>query len=247
MPKFFVNASDIIENKVCIKGDNFRHIKNVLRLQTNSELLISNRQGQDYKCIISEVESEHIMAEILEVTENSTEPNIEVILFQPLIKGEKLEWVIQKTIEIGVSKIIPIITERCIVKLESDKKIQSKLDRWNKIAEAAAKQSGRGCIPQVCKPISFKEAIELQKKENIYTIIPYENERNQGIKEVLGSAKSHTYGIFIGPEGGFTEDEIQCAINNDVQVVSLGKRILRSETASIVALTNIMYEAGEIG
>lgn len=247
MPKFFVEPSQVHEKHIAIEGENVNHIKNVLRLAINDEILINDRHGNDYKCIISAIDSQSIMAQITEHTESQVEPGIEVTLFQPLIKGEKIEWVFQKAVEIGVSRIIPISTERCVVKLETAKKTASKVERWNKISEAAAKQSGRGIVPEIAQPMTFKEAVAYQKAHQISSIIPYENEKKQGVKEVLEATHALRYGIFIGPEGGFTEQEIAYALENGIQSVTLGRRILRSETASIVALTNIMYEMGEMG
>ncbi|MGL5677718.1 MAG: 16S rRNA (uracil(1498)-N(3))-methyltransferase [Cellulosilyticaceae bacterium] len=246
MPKFFVEPQQVNETFIRIEGENVNHMKNVLRLVVEDEILINDRQGNDYKCIISEIEQHHIIAQIQLKSTSETEPSVEVTLYQPLIKGEKIEWVFQKAVEIGVTHIIPVMTERCVVKIETSKKIQAKLDRWNKITEAAAKQSGRGIVPVVAQPMTFKEAIVHQKTHNIKSIIPYENEDKRGIRDVLQASHSLKYGIFIGPEGGFTEAEVAYALEAGVQSVTLGKRILRSETASLVALTNIMYEMGEM-
>lgn len=247
MPKFFVEPHQVYEKYIRIEGENVNHMKNVLRLSVEDEILINDRQGNDYKCIISAIDGQCITADITQHTQSQAEPSIEVTLFQPLIKGEKIEWVFQKAVEIGVTRIIPMSTERCVVKLETPKKAQAKLERWNKISEAAAKQSGRGIVPEIMQPMTFKEAVAYQSTYNIKSIIPYENEDKIGIREVLGATHALKYGIFIGPEGGFTEKEIVHALENGIQSVTLGKRILRSETASIVTLTNIMYEMGEMG
>lgn len=247
MAKFFVNPQNISETEIIIDDENVNHIKNVLRLQTGDEIVINDRQGHDYKCIINAIEQGRIIALIDSVTHSLAEPNVEVILFQSLIKGEKMEWVIQKAVEIGVTKIMPICTTRCVVKLENPKKMASKVDRWNKIAESAAKQSGRGVVPEVALPISISESIQYAKANGLCTIIPYEKEREVGIRKVLQSTDAKSFGIFIGPEGGFTEEEIQEALEQGVHSVSLGNRILRSETASLVTLANIMYEMGEMG
>lgn len=246
MPKFFVDARHILDTEIYIQDENVNHIKNVLRLGIDDEITINDRQGNDYKCIIKSIEQQCIRAQIKEKHISDAEPNVDIILFQPLIKGEKMDWVIQKAVEIGVYKIITLSTDRCVVKIEGAKKSQAKVERWNKIAEAAAKQSGRGCVPEVVAPMLFKDAMAYVKEHRLKAIIPYENEKTQGIRKVLQQEKSSTYGVFIGPEGGFTEQEIAMAMAEGIQSVTLGNRILRSETASIVTLANIMYEMGEM-
>lgn len=247
MPKFFVKSSNIGENKIIIDDENVNHMKNVLRLQVGDEIIINDRQGHDYKCIINAIESSKIIADINSVADSSSEPSTHVTLFQSLIKGEKMEWVIQKAVEIGVTKIVPLCTARCVVKLDSPKKMASKIERWNKIAESAAKQSGRGIVPEVSYPMYFDEAIEYASQNGLFSMIPYEKEHERGIRGVLQSTKSQSFGLFIGPEGGFTEEEVEKAIQTNIHAVSLGNRILRSETASLATLTNIMYETGEMG
>lgn len=246
MAKFFVDQYAIQEEYILITGTDFNHIKNVLRLHENKEILINDRQGKDYKCIINKMDSRTIYAKILEIIPCETEPLVQTILFQSLIKGEKMEFVIQKSIEVGVTQIIPIITERCIVKIESDKKMENKLDRWQKIAESAAKQSKRGIVPQIAKPILFKEALLFAKNNLETACIPFENEQCNHIKTFLRAAHYQSIGIFIGPEGGFTEEEIVLAKKENVLSITLGKRILRSETAGLVVLANIMYEMGDL-
>lgn len=246
MAKFFVNAEDVYENEIHIKGTDVNHIKNVLRLPVGKEILINNRQGKDYKCIIKLIDTDLVTADIIDELEETTEPAVRTFLFQSLIKGEKMEFVIQKAIEIGVTAIIPIITERCIVKLESDKKTKNKCERWQKIAESAAKQSKRGIVPEIMWPMTFKEALQYAKEHLEVSCIPFENEHAHHIKAYLRNCKAESIGIFIGPEGGFTDEEIHLASDWDVSSITLGKRILRSETAGLVTLANIMYEMGEI-
>ena len=246
MPKFFVDATAIKENKVSLTGDNFKHIKTVLRLTTGDKIIINDRQGNDYKCIIQTVGEDTVFATIEERQLIEVEPSVQTFLFQSLIKGEKMDWVIQKAVEIGVTEIIPIATTRCVVKLENHKKIQTKVDRWSKIAEGAAKQSGRSVIPKIHTPLPFKEAIAYAEKNGLESLIPYEKESEMILKKFLQQPSVFKYGIFIGPEGGFTEEEILYAKEHGVQPLTLGKRILRSETASLVTLATIMYEKGEM-
>lgn len=246
MPKFFVDKSSVLDEEILIQDENVNHIKNVLRLEEGDTLIINDRQGKDYKCIISLIENNVIKARITETFDSETEPTIDTVLFQSLVKGEKMELVIQKAIEIGVTKIIPMATSRCVVKLESGKKTASKVDRWNKIAESAAKQSGRGIVPQVCEPMTFSKALEYAKDHLETACIPYEKEKENTIKAFLNGQKAQSFGIFIGPEGGFSEEEVLEAKENGVSSITLGPRILRSETAGLVVLANIMYEMGEM-
>ena len=246
MAKFFVDSKAIKDGYVEITGTDVNHIKNVLRLCEKEEILINDGQGNDYKCIINKISADAVQAKILETVRCNTEPEVKTVLFQSLIKGEKMDWVIQKSIEIGVTQIIPICTERCVVKIESDKKTEAKLLRWNKIAESAAKQSKRGIIPHVLKPMPYGEALSYAKEYLVASCIPFENEEAYHIKHFLKTSKRQSIGIFIGPEGGFTEDEVLAARSKSILPVTLGKRILRSETAGLVVLANIMYEMGGI-
>ncbi|MGL4739074.1 MAG: 16S rRNA (uracil(1498)-N(3))-methyltransferase [Cellulosilyticaceae bacterium] len=247
MPKFFVDQTALKEDMIEVVGNNFNHIKNVLRLSVDDEIVINDGQGYDYKCIITTMDQNAIYAQIKERIQSTAEPFTKVTLFQSLIKGEKMEWVIQKAVEIGVFEIVPLLTTRCVVKLEGDKKVAAKIDRWNKIAEAAAKQSGRGVVPVVQQPLKMDEAIKYIEDQNLKGFIPYEKEDESGMRSMLQSQNSERFGILIGPEGGFTEEEVASALAHQIQPITLGKRILRSETASLVALTTILYEMGEMG
>ena len=246
MPKFFVQPEHIQGDLIHLEGENVNHIKNVLRLTIGDKILINDGQGKDYKCIISALEAQKITVRIEMITANAVEPVIKTVLFQSLIKGEKMEWVIQKSVEIGVTEIVPLCTTRCVVKLDTPKKMQSKIERWNKIAESAAKQSGRGVVPIVREPMPFEVALDYMAEQNGLVLIPYEKEDRLSIRTALQETSTQTFGILIGPEGGFTEEEVAKALAKDAQAVTLGKRILRSETASLVALTSIMYETGEM-
>lgn len=245
MAKFFVNPEDVSKESILITGTDVNHIKNVLRLPIGKEILINDRQGNDYECIIKDISAESVTAQIINQKESHTEPAVETVLFQSLVKGEKMEFVIQKSVEIGVTKIVPLVTKRCVVKLESENKLNNKIMRWQKIAESAAKQSKRGIVPEVLMPMTMSEALAYVKENLDCGCIPYENETAHYIKTYLQSLDVHSIGIFIGPEGGFTEEEITLAMEHGVQSITLGKRILRSETAGLVTLANIMYEMGE--
>lgn len=244
VPKFFVNPSQVGENHIEIIGQDVKHIKDVLRLDHDAEIIICNGQGIDYKCIINKIDKETITAQIINKELSKSEPKTKITLFQSLIKGDKFEWVIQKAVEIGVSEIVPIITTHCVVKVDF-KKLDGKLQRWNKIAESAAKQSGRGAIPQVVSPIKFEDAIRLCNQMDL-ACIPYEKEHGLSLRAYIADNLGNTLGVLIGPEGGFSEEEVLLAQKNKVKPITLGNRILRSETASIVTLANILYEMGEM-
>ena len=245
MPKFFVDPNQIKDDKIEIIGQDVRHIRDVLRLEPNAELIICDGKGIDYKSIIIQIEKEIILAQILDKTNSSAEPQTKLTLFQSLIKGDKFEWVIQKAIEIGVHEIIPMETTHCVVKIDNPKKTEAKVGRWNKIAQSAAKQSGRGVIPVVLNPISYAEALQLSEKMDI-SCVAYEKEMSTNLKTCLEGARGKTVGVLVGPEGGFSEKEVSMAKKADVKSITLGPRILRSETASIVLVSNILYELGEM-
>ena len=242
MHHFFVSPDQIDEKYVTITGGDVNHIKNVLRMKIDEELLISNGQDKDYYCKIESVSDDEIKAIILDEEFEGTELPTELYLFQGLPKSDKMELIIQKAVELGVKEIIPVATKRCVVKLD-DKKEASKIKRWQAISESAAKQSRRTIIPEVSSVMSFKEAIN-RAKEFELGIIPYENFKDMTeTKEVLKKVqKGIKIGIFIGPEGGFEESEIQYALENGIYPISLGKRILRTETAGLAILSVLMFQ-----
>lgn len=239
MPKFFVSKDNIDDHIITITGENANHIANVLRAKAGDEIIVGDGEGLDYSCEITEVSKKQVIAKITDITSNNAEPNTKITLFQALPKSDKMELVIQKCIEIGVDSIVPVETEHCVVKLKG--KEDKKLSRWNKIAEAAAKQCGRGKIPKVCNIISFKEAVNKAISLDS-AIIPYEKEKENSLKSFCCNFKGKSIGIFIGPEGGFSAEEIELAKNKGIQSVTLGKRILRTETAGLVASVILLYE-----
>ena len=242
MHHFFVSPDQIDEKYVTITGGDVNHIKNVLRMKIDEELLISNGQDKDYYCKIESISDDEIKAIILDEEFEGTELPTELYPFQGLPKSDKMELIIQKAVELGVKEIIPVATKRCVVKLD-DKKEASKIKRWQAISESAAKQSRRTIIPEVSSVMSFKEAIN-RAKEFELGIIPYENFKDMTeTKEVLKKVqKGIKIGIFIGPEGGFEESEIQYALENGIHPISLGKRILRTETAGLAILSVLMFQ-----
>lgn len=242
MHHFFVSPDQIDEKYVTITGGDVNHIKNVLRMKIDEEFLISNGQDKDYYCKIESISDDEIKAIILDEEFEGTELPTELYLFQGLPKSDKMELIIQKAVELGAKEIIPVATKRCVVKLD-DKKEASKIKRWQAISESAAKQSRRTIIPEISSVMSFKEAIN-RAKEFELGIIPYENFKDmKETREVLERVqKGIKIGIFIGPEGGFEESEIQYALENGIHPISLGKRILRTETAGLAILSVLMFQ-----
>lgn len=241
MHHFFVSPEQIGEEYVIIRGNDVNHIKNVLRMKVDEKLLVSNGLDRDFYCTIESIGDTEIKAKILDIDFEGTELPSKLYLFQGLPKADKMELIIQKAVELGAAQIIPVATKRCVVKLD-DKKEASKIKRWQAISESAAKQSRRMIIPEVTGVMSFKEAIDRAKSMDI-GIIPYENFKDmEETRKVLSNVdKGMDIGIFIGPEGGFEESEIQYAMDNGIRPISLGKRILRTETAGLAILSVLMF------
>ena len=246
MPKFFIKTENLKENEeIWITGRDVNHIKNVLRKKIDDKINICNSDTQkNYECVIKNIEENKIVCKILYEVKSLAESNINITIFQGLPKADKMELIIQKATELGVKTIVPVITKRTVIKLK-DKDKQNKVDRWQKIAEVAAKQSGRDIIPTIENIINITN-IKFDEFDKIFVL--YENEEKISIKDEIEQLKNDNkeelnIGIVIGPEGGFAENEIeQLRLNQNVSVVTLGKRILRTETAGVVMAGNIIYE-----
>lgn len=265
MYQFFVseNQINISDKTVIIEGSDVNHIKNVLRMKIGEEFNVSNGvDGREYRCAIkefndactnidgksggtrnsSEIGDGTILCELRFIKEDSHELPSKVYLFQGLPKGDKMESIIQKNIELGVYEIIPVEMKRCVVKLE-EKKAAAKISRWQGIAEAAAKQSKRGIIPQVKMPMAFKEAVKYAVKECKVCLLPYEMAENMAATRELisGINPGESIAVFIGPEGGFDEAEVEYAMAEGFKSITLGKRILRTETAGMTLMSVFSY------
>lgn len=249
MYHFFVEPSQISDKYITIVGNDVNHIKNVIRLKVGDEISISNGiDGKDYRCGISEITDEAVNCELRFIKEDGVELPSRVYLFQGLPKGDKMEFIIQKMVELGVYEIIPVAMKRCVVKLD-DKKAKNKIARWQGIAEAAAKQSKRAVVPQITQVMSYKEALDYAKTIDV-KLVPYEMEDAldgscgmQGTKALIEALKpGESIAIFIGPEGGFEEQEIQDAVQMGMKPITLGKRILRTETAGMTLMAWLMYK-----
>ena len=241
MYQFFVEPSQIQGTRVIITGNDVNHIKNVLRMQPGEEIAVSNGEdGKEYRCGILEL-GEEIMCELRFVKEDGVELPSKITLFQGLPKADKMELIIQKAVELGVYEVVPVSMKRCVVKLD-DKKQKSKISRWQSIAEAAAKQSKRSIIPQVSAVMSFKQALAYAKEMDV-VLVPYEMAEDMSkTREIIESIKpGQRIAFFIGPEGGFDEAEIEESLKGGAVPITLGRRILRTETAGLTVLSILMY------
>lgn len=242
MHHFFVKPEAISGTKVEITGPDVNHIKNALRMKAGERFRISDGTGRDYLCALTAFCGDRVEAEILS-QEESRELPVRICLFQGLPKGDKMELIIQKAVELGVSSVVPMATQNAVVKLDT-KKEAAKRARWQAIAESAAKQSGRSVIPKISPMLSFSEAAR-QAGDFSQCWIPYENERGMaGTGEAFAALDEtvQSLGVFIGPEGGFDEREIALAREHGIRPISLGRRILRTETAGLAVLSAIMLK-----
>lgn len=245
MHKFFVESNQIEGNNIYITGKDLIHIKNVLRLKPSDRIEISC-SGTNYLTEIVEISKENIKTQIINSSIGNRESSIEITLYQGLAKGSKMDLIIQKCVEIGVKDFYAIETDRAVVKINDKKKEDTKIQRWQSIAEEAAKQSKRDYIPKMKGILNFKEMIDiLSEEKNI--IVPYENEENLSIRDGLRKVEGNKINLIIGPEGGFEDNEIQSLENIGASIVTLGPRILRTETAGLVSSTIILYELGDLG
>lgn len=245
MYRFFIEDGISSEKEISISGSDYNHIKNVLRMKIGDEVLISDGKDREYLCKISQFAEEEVLLQILDIMGTSRELPTKITLFQGLPKGDKMEQIIQKTVELGVTEIVPVAMKRCVVKLDA-KKAAKKVERYNAIALSAAKQSKRGIIPEVKNVVSYKEAVNMAAKMEAF-LVPYENaEGIAGARKLVDSMKGKkSIGIFIGPEGGFEESEIALALANGANTLTLGKRILRTETAGMTMLSILMFALEE--
>ena len=248
MPKFFIKDNQIENDTLTILGEDVNHIANVLRMKIGEEIQVCNIDKQEnYIVKLNLIEKQKIDCEILKKIESEAESNIDLTIFQGIPKSDKMELIIQKSTELGVKKIFPVEMERCVSKI-SGKDEKKKIERWQKIAEVAAKQSGRDIIPKIENVIKIKNICEIAKTFDLL-IVPYEKAEDYSFKNVLDDFKKSnkqnvSIGIVIGPEGGFDVKEIEILEVTDAKVVTLGKRILRTETVALAMSSVIMYELG---
>ena len=249
MHRFFIDTHQInfIQNRIIIENEDVKHISRVLRLKEKDKVEICDGKNTEYICEIQSIDKNSVSLSIIGKEQSFKEPPIKTVLYQGSPKGDKMNLIIQKTVELGITEIIPVKMKRTIVQF-GDKDKQKKVDRWQRVALEAAKQSKRGIVPAVHFPLNFGQALEHSKKNQL-NIMPYENENKKGFRTVMESLNKDNIdkiGIWIGPEGGLAEEEVAKAINNKVHLITLGPRILRTETAGFITLSLIMYELGDL-
>ncbi len=240
MPRFFTETID--EKKGSILGDDAKHIAKVLRMKVGERLVACDTKGKDYDCIIEALDDKQVDLSVERVYPSETEPSVVVTLYQAMPKSDKMELIIQKAVELGVSTIVPVQTKRCVSRPD-EKSMKKKLERYNRIALEAAKQCGRGRIPQVLPMLDYTQALKAMKEDE-KAMLFYENSTSSFRKELEQGVNSVS--IMVGAEGGFEEEEVQQALDMGIASLSLGKRILRCETAPLAALSIIMYETGNM-
>ena len=245
MPRFF--TQDITEMGGCITGEDAKHIAKVLRMKVGDELTVCDTKGRDYDCMIEEIGAGEVRLKVLSVAPSQSEPDVRVHLYQAMPKADKMETIIQKAVELGAASITPVMTRRCVSRPDA-KSMDKKLVRYNRIALEAAKQCGRGVVPPV-RPLLELPQARGQMQRTGCPILFYENATapaKQVIAKARESGKELEIAVLIGAEGGFDEDEVALAMEHGCHILSLGKRILRCETAPLAALTILMYETGNM-
>ncbi len=245
MNQFFVHPEAVLSDRVRITGEDVNHIRNVLRLRIGDYITVSDSEEREYLCSICELTDAAIYAKIEDVQKDAAELPVEIYLFQGFPKADKMELIIQKTVELGVKAIIPVMTKRSIVKLD-EKKIIKRTERYNSIALAAAKQAKRGIVPEVMPAMGFLEALSFASKLDL-VLVPYENAAGVAAsKQWIHSVKNYKkLGIFIGPEGGFDPAEVDALCEMGGKTITLGHRILRTETAGLCMMSIIMFALEE--
>ncbi|OPJ63845.1 16S rRNA (uracil(1498)-N(3))-methyltransferase [Clostridium oryzae] len=247
MHKFFVKPENISGNTAVIDGDDVKHIYKVLRLEKDDEIIINNLADEEFLGAIEEVNKMQVTVKIIKKLDISNESNINITLFQGLPKSTKMDFIVQKSTEIGVKKITPILTERVVNKVEI--KEFKKVDRWRRIALEACKQSKRTTIPEIDEPMEFETLLNVLKGFDLI-VVPYENAEGFGIKKMCSAAERDNIlnvAVIIGPEGGFEQSEIDKLTQLGAYIVTLGPRILRTETAGIITSAILQYELGDMG
>lgn len=244
---FYVEKSQIDNEKIRITGEDVNHIKNVLRMDIGEHVVICDREGKDYYCTLESLSSDEVIAHIEEINDTQSELPAKIYLFQGIPKKDKMELIVQKAVELGAFEIIPVSMKRCVAKIEEGKKEAKKLERWQAIATSAAKQSGRGIIPQLHSVMTFGEAVQYAKSLD-YCLVPYEQAKDMGatVEEIKNACKGKSIGVFIGPEGGFDDKEIEQIEAAGFHAITLGKRILRTETAGLTILSVLMFELEQV-
>ncbi|MDR0286265.1 MAG: 16S rRNA (uracil(1498)-N(3))-methyltransferase [Clostridiales bacterium] len=243
MPRFFVTSQQINDQNINIYGSDVNHIRTVLRMSVGDKIRVCDGIGNEYSAIITSISREMVTTDILEIFPNKTELDVRITLLQAIPKSDKMDFVIQKTVELGIYEIIPVVTERVVTKIDKQDYPVKKHVRWNRISVEAAKQCNRGILPQVFEPMGFLDAMSYAETLNAKLIMPYENEEERSLKSVLSYPVPERICLFIGPEGGISQHEAEKAVECGFIPVTLGKRILRTETAgmAVLAALDLLY------
>ena len=242
MYQFFVEPSQIQDKKIIITGSDVNHIRNVLRMKVGEEIAVkSGEDGREYRCGIEAFAQDQVICSLRFIREEGVELPSKIYLFQGLPKADKMEMIVQKAVELGAYEVVPVTLKRCVVKLD-EKKAAAKVGRWQGIAEAAAKQCKRGIIPVVKMPMTLREAAAYAQEMDV-RLIPYELAEDMAhTREIIeGISPGQSVALFIGPEGGFEESEVETALAAGIEPITLGRRILRTETAGLAVLSWLMY------
>lgn len=240
MPNFFADKESFERDPIILEGEEANHAIKVLRIKPGEEITVFDSEGHCADAVIEETEQRRVFAKVLRRYDSESEPKLKITLFQGIPKRAKMDLIIQKAVEIGVCRIVPVATKRAVAKIEKD----AKIERYNRIAFEAAKQCGRAFVPKVEEAVSFEEALKMADSCGA-VIIPYECEREGRLEDAV-SEGTESLAIFIGPEGGFEESEVKEAEKHGAKRVTLGKRILRTETAGLVTASLCLYLAGDM-
>ncbi len=246
MHRFFVPPHSIKESRVVLRGTIVHQIRDVLRMRPGDDIVLLDNSGWAQRAELVTIDRDAVRGRVVEKWKLETEPQTRITLYQGLLKGQKFEWVLQKGTEIGIIAFVPVMAARCVISTVNDVSA-ARVERWERIIVEAAEQAGRAALPHLSNAIMLPHACEQAGRAGL-ALIPWEGERSRGLREALQDVpKSKEIGLFIGPEGGFTEEEIATAQERGVIPVSLGPRILRAETAGLVAASAILYELGDLG
>ena len=245
MHRFFVPPESIASDVAAIPQPQARQIARVLRLAPGDEIVVLDDTGVEYEVVLTEVDAKGVFGKVVDQRPTLGEPRRRIVLYQALLKSDRFELVLQKCTELGLSAFAPFVSDRTVVRESA----RGRVDRWRRIVTEAAEQSRRGRIPTILDPVTLQEAVE---GPSGIAIMPWEDERDGGLRTTINQALAEDDGapdlaIIVGPEGGFAEDEVGFAREHGVRVVSLGRRILRAETAAITAVSAVLYELGELG
>jgi 16S rRNA (uracil1498-N3)-methyltransferase len=248
MTRFFIPSDQIRGNTVILKGEDRHHLLNVLRQGLGAEITVLNGKGQEYLAQVTEITSDTVIGQIVRQAERRTEPKIKICLVQSLPKGDKFEFIIQKNTELGVSVFQPVISERSTIRLDKDQ-ARKKAERWQKIIREAAEQSGRQIIPEMRPVENWSTYLNKHRPSGLLLIIPWEGEQERSLTQVLDAQKTmpESIAVLIGPEGGFAQNEVELAMKAGAIPVTLGPRILRTETAGLVVASVLLYHFGDLG